>query len=166
MTLAELGWLFTLGVLVHNAEEAVWLPAWSVQAGRWHAPVGAGEFRFAVGVLTLFFVLAAAGASMGGAGSFPAYLMAGCVLTMVLNVVFPHLLATVFMRKYMPGTATALLLTLPLGSLYLKEAITGHHIDPGVFVWAGPLTAVLVAASLPLLFMLGRKIFGSARQRP
>jgi hypothetical protein len=78
MTLAELGWLFTLGVLVHNAEEAVWLPAWSVQAGRWHAPVGAGEFRFAVGVLTLFFVLAAAWASMGGAGSFPAYLMAGC----------------------------------------------------------------------------------------
>jgi hypothetical protein len=33
---------------IHNAEEAVWLPAWSQTAGIWHPPVGAFEFRFAV----------------------------------------------------------------------------------------------------------------------
>lgn len=164
MTLADIGWLFTVGVLVHNAEEALWLPAWSVNAGRWHAPVGAGEFRFAVGALSAMVVVTAFVAPFSPDGGVPVYLMAGWALAMVLNVVFPHLLASVVMRKYMPGTATALLFNLPIGSLYLFTALSGHHVARETLAWAGPLIVAAIAGSIPLLFLLGRKLLGPARK--
>ena len=84
--------------------------------------------------------------------------MAGYVLAMVLNVLMPHVLATVVMRKYMPGTATALLLNLPLGALYLVQALSEQRIQLGVFAWSGPLIALFIVASIPALFALGRRL--------
>ena len=158
MSLTAIGWLFTFGVLVHNTEEALLLPAWSAHAGKWHARVEAAEFRFAVAVLSVLLVVVAAAASQARAGSISAYLMAGYVLAMVLNVLMPHVLATVVMRKYMPGTATALLLNLPLGALYLRQALSEQNIQPGVFAWSGPLIVLFLVASIPVLFALGRKL--------
>lgn len=134
----------------------MWLPAWSEAAGRWHAPVGAAGFRFAVAVLSLLLVVAAAAASISGAGSVAAYAMAGYTLAMVLNVVFPHLLVSLFQRRYMPGTATGLLCNLPLGTLYLIRAISDRQVDPGVFAWAGPLVVAGIGGSIPFLFAAGR----------
>jgi len=158
MPLAAIGWLFTLGVLAHNAEEALWLPAWSAGAGRWHAKVGVAEFRFAVAALSALLVLFAAAASLCEAQSAASYLMAGYVLAMVLNVAVPHVLASVFLRDYMPGTATALLLNLPLGTLYLVRALAERNIEASVFALSGPLVVLTIVASIPLLFALGRKI--------
>jgi hypothetical protein len=158
MSLTTLGWLFTLGVLAHNAEEAWQLPAWSAQAGKWYAPVSAPVFRFAVGVLSGCFVLIAATASFSPAGSIGAYLMAGYVLAMLLNVFMPHVLASVVMRRYMPGTATALLLNLPLGLFYLRRAWSERYIEPHVFGWAGPLVVFGLLAAIPMLFALGRRV--------
>jgi hypothetical protein len=159
MSLETIGWLFTLGVLVHNTEEALYLPGWSAHAGRWHARVEAMEFRFAIFVLSGLLVIFAAAASLSGAGSVSAYLMAGFVLAMVLNVFMPHLLATIFLRKYMPGTITALLLNLPLGVIYLVKALLERNIEPKIFAWSGPLTVLLILASIPALFLVGRKLF-------
>lgn len=84
--------------------------------------------------------------------------MAGYVLAMVLNVVLPHVLATVVMRRYMPGTVTAVLLNFPLGLLYLRQALSKHSIELRVFSWAGPLTVLVFLASILPLLALGRKI--------
>ena len=54
MDFVLLSGLFALAVTLHNLEEALLLPTWSRSAGRWHHPVGAREFRFAVAVLTVF----------------------------------------------------------------------------------------------------------------
>jgi hypothetical protein len=162
MSLTAIGWLFTLGVLAHNTEEALHLPAWSAHAGRWHARVGAAEFRFAVAAFSVLLVIVAAAASLAGAGSVGAYLMAGYVLAMVLNVFMPHVLVTVVMRKYMPGTATALLLNLPLGVLYLRQALAEQIIQPVVLAWSGPLIVLFIGASIPVLFALGRKLYPPA----
>src|SRR5262245_23718629 len=109
MTFFALTWAFVLAVAIHNLEEALWLPAWSRRAGRWHYPVGAPEFRFAVLVLTAAVVAAALLANNGGKGSIGAYLLSGYALAMLLNVVFPHVLASLIRREYAPGTLTALL---------------------------------------------------------
>jgi hypothetical protein len=162
MTLTFLGWLFTAGVVAHNLEEALHLPAWSARAGRWHAPVGKQEFRFAVFVLSALLVVIAASAARAQPGSVSAYLMAGYVLAMVLNVPMPHVLASVFMRQYMPGTATAVLLNLPFGLLYLLQALAQGHIKPRVFYWAGPVVVVCILASIPVLFAIGRRLFQRA----
>lgn len=53
MSMRGLVAVFVLAVLLHNVEEALWLPAWSSSAGRWHAPVSGPEFGFAVSVLSL-----------------------------------------------------------------------------------------------------------------
>lgn len=157
MSLSTIGWLFTLGVLAHNTEEALYLPAWSVRAGRWHAPVGKAEFRFAVVALSVVLIIIVAAASVAEARSVAAYLMAGYVLAMVLNVLMPHMLATIFMRRYMPGIATALLLNLPLGIWYLSRALSERNIELSVFAWSGPLTVLVGVAAIPVLFSLSRK---------
>ena len=158
MSLTTLALVFTLGVLAHNVEEALYLPAWSVRAGRWHVVVGSNEFRFAVVLLSVALVCITAAASLANPGSPASYRLAGYVFAMVLNVVAPHGIATVAMRRYMPGTATAVLFNLPLGCLFLARALSEHFIQLEVFVWSAPLVAIAIVVSIPVLFAVGRKI--------
>lgn len=162
MSLTSIGWLFTVGVLAHNTEEALRLPAWSLHAGKWHARVGPREFRFAVILLSALLIILALASSFTADGSVCAYLMAGYVIAMVLNVFMPHVLATVFMRRYMPGTGTALVFNLPLGLLYLSRALSESRIELHILYWAGPMVVLGILASIPVLLFLGRKWFAAA----
>lgn len=165
MSLIALAWLFTLGVTLHNAEKALFLPAWSKSAGRWHARVGSRDFAFAVVVLSLVLVAFAGAATLAGSRSAWTYLFTGYVLTMVANAVIPHTLVTLTQRRYMPGTATALLLNLPLGLLFLKQAIAERFVEWPTIVWVAPLVALAIVASIPALFAAGRCLFGGKHAR-
>jgi len=158
MSLPTLGWLLTLGVVLHNTEEALYLPAWSTLAGKWYRPIAARTFRIAIilfsGIILFLTALTSHSASNGAA----AYIMAGYVLAMVLNALFPHVLATLVSGRYMPGTATALLLNAPLGLLYLHQALAQHRIDLRTFLWTGPAIVLAIVMILPLLFAIGRKL--------
>ena len=152
-----LSWLFAVAITLHNLEEALWLPGWSQSAGRWHHPVGAREFRFAVGVLTALAYVAAYLSVVSGKETLGAYFIAGYALAMLLNVFFPHLLATLIMRRYAPGTATALLLNLPVTLLLLYQGVLQGYIRLSTFVWAGPLVVAAILGTIPLLFAIGRR---------
>jgi hypothetical protein len=168
MNFVLLSWLFALAVTLHNVEEGWLLPVWSRSAGRWHQPVGTGEFRFAVGILTVLAYLAAGLSASGGKESVGTYLLAGYALAMLLNVVFPHVLATIALRRYAPGTATALLLNLPVTVLLLSTAIQAGYIQLAQFLWVGPLVTAGLLGTIPLLFALGRwllKLRKSSSQR-
>jgi hypothetical protein len=165
LPLAVLGWLFTLGVLLHNTEEALYLPAWSSYKSKWCMPVEARVFRLAAGIFSALLVILTTIASLSHPQSVAAYLMAGYVLAMLLNVLAPHALATLFTRSCMPGTASAVLLNLPLGSLYLCRALSEHSIEPHVFIWSGPLTVLTILASIPALFALARKFHSIPREK-
>jgi F0F1-type ATP synthase assembly protein I len=156
MSLSTLGWLFTLGVLAHNTEEMVSLPAWAARNVRWRVRVGNGAFRFAAAVQSLILVVLASAAFSSEPQSIFAYLFAGFVFAMVVNVFAPHVFASLALRKYMPGTATALLLNLPLGVLFLQRALGEGFVAWDTLVWAAPATALLVLLSIPVLFFLGR----------
>lgn len=158
MNFILLAWLFALAITLHNLEEALLLPAWSQRAGRWHHPLGAGEFRFTVVVLTVFAYIAAWLAVIHGKESMGAYLLAGYALTMLLNVLFPHVVATVVMRRYAPGTLTALLLNLPVTLLLLHRGFQDGYIHSQRFMWVGPLVVVGIMVSIPVLFALGRRL--------
>jgi hypothetical protein len=97
-------------------------------------------------------------ASGAAARNFPAYLFAGYVLAMTLNAIIPHLALTIVMRRYMPGTATALLLNLPFGILYLRLSLMRQHVSLHTFFWAGPLVVLAFLASLPILFAISRRL--------
>jgi hypothetical protein len=158
MIFFALTWLFVLAVAVHNLEEALLLPAWTQQRSRWHYPVGAREFRFAVIVLTAAAAATALAANFGGKGSAGAYLVCGYALAMLLNVLFPHVLATLVLREYAPGTLTAVLLNLPACALLLNHALREHYIEARTFLWAGPSMVLAIVAAIPLLFAVGRRL--------
>ncbi len=152
---------FALSVTTHNMEEALLLPAWSQTAGKWHHPVGTREFRFAVVVLTILAYLAVLMAAMQGKESIGAYFLSGYALAMLLNVVFPHVMATAVTRRYAPGTLTALLLNLPVTVLLIRQSLLEGYVHLQKFVWAGPLVVVIIMLSIPILFAAGRRIPGS-----
>ena len=177
-------WFFVIGALVHNAEEALYLPAWSRRLAAEHGcglradekrrlpawsrrfgplrrPVPPAPFRFAVAVLSLLLVAAAAAATLQGPLSLGAYLFSGYVFAMVANVFVPHLAATIALRRYMPGTATALALDLPLGVLCLRRALSSGFVRPAAFVVAAAAATLVLAASIPALLALGRRIWRS-----
>src|SRR5690606_1529477 len=114
-----LSWLFVGAVALHNLGEAVWLSAWSRTVARWHTPISEFAFRFAVAVLTLLAAGAAWLALAQGPESLGAYIVSGYALAMLINVILPHVAATVALRSYAPGTATALILIAPVTILLI-----------------------------------------------
>jgi hypothetical protein len=158
MSLSFLGWLFALGVVTHNIEEAVLFPALSVRFGRWYASLRPRAFRFAAIVLSAVVLAAALLASLGGARSVGAYLITGYAFAMVLNAFVPHVMATIALRAYVPGTATALLLNLPLGSWLLYRSFVEGYVQPTAFAIVGPVIILSLLASIPLLFTVGEKL--------
>lgn len=158
MTFAEWQWLFPLVITVHNLEEAVWLPAWSQRAGRWHRPVEPFAFRFAVAVLTVLAYAATVWSAVGGPESIGAYLLSGYALAMLLNVFLPHLLATVALHSYMPGLATALVFNLPVTAGLLQAAFVEGYVKLPMFVYYAVPVCLGLVASIPVLFAVGRKI--------
>ena len=159
MTLPVLAALFIGGVLLHNAEEARWLPAWSGRAGRWHPKVGPREFRFAVTVLSAILVAVALAAASEGPGSAAAYLFFGYVFAMAANAVMPHLVGSLATRSYMPGTGTGLGLNLPVGAWLLQRGLAEGWVALGTLAWVAPAVALSLVAAIPLLFALGRRLF-------
>jgi len=153
-------WLFTAGVCLHNAEEGYFAVAFSERASRLHWRIHPTAFRVALAALSGVFVCVAVAATIGGPRSIGAYLIAGVALAMVVNAFAPHLTATIASRRYAPGTATAIALNLPLGVMLICSSLKYGDVDPAVFVYAGPITAIGVLALVPPFVLLARKVTG------
>ncbi len=154
MKFKTLTWLFAISISIHNFEEAVYLPNWSKSAGYWHHPVEASEFYFAVIILTLFAYVSVFLAVRGGLKNLGAYLVSGYALSMLLNVFFPHLLATIVMWQYAPGTGTGLLLNLPVTTMLIYKALKEGYIEKAKFFVIGPLIVLGILGSIPVLFSI------------
>ena len=159
VNLVDLSWSFTAAVILHNVEEALFLPSWSEQARRWYSPVSKGAFRFAAAVVSLAFVILTLAASLETASTPVRYLFAGYVVAMLVNAAIPHLVVTVALRRYMPGTITAWLLVVPMGCLYLWSAVQTSAVEVRTLLWVSPLVALCLLATIPVLFRLGRHLF-------
>ncbi len=159
MTIAVRVAFFVVAVLLHNAEEALWLPRWSMRAGRWYRPIGAAPFQFGVVVLSALLVAVAVAGLASGPHSLPAYLLFGYVFAMAANALFPHLVVSIAMRKYMPGTATGVLLNLPIGSALLYHAVAEDWVSLGTLAWAAPAVAAALVLAIPVLLGVGRRLF-------
>ena len=163
MTLEAVSVLFVLGVLAHNAEEAIFLPRWSRRTGAWHRPVGSLQFGFAVAAFSALLLLAALLAFAGGPHSIGAYLLCGFAFAMAVNALVPHLAATVVERRYMPGTATGLAFNLPLGVWLLRQAIAESWAEVETLLWAAPLVGLLLMGLIPVLLAAGARFAASRR---
>lgn len=148
--------LFLLGFSLHNLEEAIWLPAWSKHAKPFHPEVKKNEFHFAViivtaiGYLLTFFHFSSDNIIVQS-------IYYGFILMMVLNVLFPHLVATIILKRYAPGLITGLLLNLPFGVFLIQQGLSHGGNLLYIFAAALVLTAIILML-INLLFKVGGKI--------
>ncbi len=155
LTFEQLFFLFPIAVTLHNLEEAALLPDWSQNAGRWHPPVKKIPFRFAVLILTLLAYVFTYFGVMGGKQSLGVYLLSGYALVMLVNVFFPHLLSAIWLRRYVPGLATGLALTLPVCSAILFLVLKSGYVSLWPMILTGVLFTVGILVLIRLLFKIG-----------
>ncbi len=155
MSYRNLLWLFPIGVTLHNAEEAIWLPGWSKCAVLWHNPVTPGSFRFAAAVLTLLAFALTWLCTVSGKQTVWAYLVVGYMIAVLVNAVFPHIAFTVALRSYMPGTATAMALNLPVLSLLVAIAFREGYVSGEKAIAYSVGVAALLLASIRILLKTG-----------
>ena len=158
MSFGNLQWLFPIVVTLHNAEEAIWLPSWSKRAVLWHSPVSPGSFRFSVAVLTvLAFVITWLSAELGKQTVW-AYLVFGCMVVTLANVLIPHVALTVALRSYMPGVATGVVLNLPVLSLLVVMALKEGYVSGAKAAEYSVGVAGLLLLFIPALFKSGKAL--------
>ena len=73
------------------------------------------------------------------------FALSGFALAMAVNAFFPHLAVSIAKRSYCPGTATGLLLNLPLGVLVVREQLVQTAVPANEFWRQTLLYAVLLA---------------------
>lgn len=132
--LRPLLWGVPLCMTAHNAEEALGIgeligpverfPPRLAGVRRFVFLGGPRRFLIAAALLTLGTWAVAALATRGEAydpllGGILVAVQAG----LLLNALVPHLLLSVWMRRYTPGVATALLLNVPFGIYLLHRAL-------------------------------------------
>ncbi|WP_424358420.1 HXXEE domain-containing protein [Methanocella sp. MCL-LM] len=153
-----LGLLFLLSFTLHNLEEALWMPKWKQDKIRFLKPAPKNEFYFALIVLTSLSYLAVCLLAFYPEQRFFTYIFAGFLGAMTFNAIFPHLAATIALRKYAPGVITAVLLMLPINGLILFYMASNGVLSVYEIVLSTLGVGIPMAASLPLLFWIGRKL--------
>lgn len=147
--------LFLLSFTLHNIEEGIWLPRWSENAGKYYVKVSNRQFHFALIVITILgYMLTFISLLFGKSFEVVKYIYLGFILMMCFNSIFPHLLLTIVLRKYAPGTLTGLLLNLPIGLVIINRSLeSGMKLS--LIILVSMVVTCLTVASLRPLFKLG-----------
>ncbi|MBL0265058.1 MAG: HXXEE domain-containing protein [Leptospiraceae bacterium] len=149
--------LFLLGFSLHNIEEALWLPQWSQNILAFINQCQIMNFFAVIMVTAIGYLFTFQYFVFGSTYAIAKFAYLGFILMMVFNTFFPHILSTIYLKKYAPGTLTALLLNFPIGSYLIFKEI--HSLEDLQFLLIS--TAVISIAILILinfLFKIGKSI--------
>ncbi|MFL0504484.1 HXXEE domain-containing protein [Ureibacillus sp. 179-F W5.1 NHS] len=150
--------LFLFAITLHNLEEALWLPTWSQHSSKFHRPVGKNEFHFAVIVITSLAYLSSFLYLCYPNLTFIKYILIGFLGSMVVNAIFPHLLATILLKRYAPGVVTGVLLNIPINSLIILRFIQGNEITITGLILSTIIVGIVLLSLIPVLFKVGKSI--------
>ncbi|WP_035777017.1 HXXEE domain-containing protein [Clostridium arbusti] len=149
--------LFLFSIALHNIEEALWLPQWSKNAMKFHKQVEKNEFHFAVLVITLIAYLCTSLFIFFPNVLLLKYFYFGFVGAMIINTIFPHLIATIFLKKYSPGLITGVSLQIPVDCLIIVNSINNGIINFYILLLSIIIVGVFLLSIIPILFRMGRK---------
>jgi hypothetical protein len=149
---------FPLAITLHNIEEALWLPQWSQHAAKYHKPVEKNEFHFALIIITALAYLITFFRMIFPDDVFIGWVFYGFLGVMIINTLFPHLVATIALKKYAPGLLTGLFLIVPINSLLIHRAIAIGFTTMTQVIIASFVVGILLILIIPLLFRAGRKL--------
>ena len=147
---------FCVAITIHNIEEALWLPEWSQSASSFQQPVTANEFHFAVLIITLLAYVCSFLYVRFHNSKLLKWAFSGFLGSMVLNAIFPHLLATIVTKTYAPGVVTGLLLNIPINTIILYKLHKQHVITKKEIAISTVVVGGVLLAIIPVLFAIGR----------
>ena len=107
-------------------------------------PPAASELRLALLLLTVLAFAVTALSAKKGPQSVWAYLTFGYIVAMWVNVLAPHLPASVIFFSYTPGVVTALLINLPVMSYLAVRAMAEQWVSG----WKAAIAAIAVPTVL------------------
>ena len=152
-------WLSPLAFTIHNLEEAATMPAFWERAGRLRPPVEAPALWFALAVITGAAWLLAWAAGRSERSPWRR-IEAGWWGMVLLNVLFPHVLGSLYLLEYAPGVVTAVVLNLPVHAYLLREELRTGTLAPRAAVLATAGVSAVVLGSIPVLLGIGRIALG------
>lgn len=148
-------WL-AVAYTIHNLEEWIWQPGWA--PADFEPPVGAFAFRFALVVVTAGAWIVAWYASRAAPTRLAVRAGVAAAGILLLNVPFPHVLATLWFGQYAPGVVSAVAINLWLAPLVLRAALREGRVSPREAVLSTVVGGSAVLAVLPLLLLVGRAL--------
>jgi len=156
--------LFGIGVTLHNLEEAVYWPDWA----RSNLTLPFEPSRKIYWILAVL-VSVAIWVPIAGVCVLPhdprfQSLLSGFALAMAVNAVFPHLALSLIKHSYSPGTATGMLLNLPLGAWLLRQHLSAVATS-ATQVWRDAVLYALLLAAGSLGCLYGGHAVFAARKR-
>lgn len=160
MDFRRLQWLFPIAVVLHNAEEAIWMPGWEADHAA-QLPIavpGAAKVRLALFVLTVAVLVVTALSARKGPGTIWAYLTFGYIVAILANVFVPHVPAAMLFRGYVPGLITAVAINLPLMSYLVVRAIRDGWVRGRKAVASAVAVPAALAGLIAMLFTSGKII--------
>jgi hypothetical protein len=148
-------WLFPIAVTLHNSEEALSMPKWVAAHSR-PLPVhpGATKIWFGLLLLTLAAFAVTYLSARKGKGSLWAYLLFGYAVAMLVNVLIPHIPATLVFREYTPGVVTAVLINLPIMGILLFQAVREQWVSGTKAIAYALLVPLTIGVAISVLFAL------------
>ncbi len=149
---------FPLAITLHNIEEALWLPQWSHHASKYHKPVEKNEFHFALIIITTLAYLVTFFRIILPDFVFISWMFYGFLGAMMINAIFPHLVATVALQKYAPGLFTGIFLIIPINSTLIYRAVDIGFITITEVAIATVAVGILLILIIPLLFRAGGRL--------
>jgi hypothetical protein len=147
----KIAWIPAITETIHNIEEAIWLPAWSADAGLWNGHVTADQFRFAVAAVTLLVYAIIYYYTRNG-NNFSTRLYCGTLVIIFVNVFVPHLAASVITASYSPGVLSGIILNVPVTLYLLRSGLREKLFTYSTIASGTALTAVIMLLVIALSF--------------
>jgi hypothetical protein len=105
---------------LHNLEEVFSMEKWSKSIPKSiHPPVTTAQFSIAIALFTLLGFVVVLSKDYYPSEDIYLLFVSGFAGMLFLNTFFPHLIATIYLRKYAPGVITGLLINAPLTAIIL-----------------------------------------------
>ena len=136
---------------LHNIEEVFGMEKWTKSIPSFiHQPVTTRQFAIAVGLFTLLGFVIILTKNYYQTEMQYLYMVSGFAGMLFLNVFIPHLIATIYLKKYAPGAITGLLINLPLTTIILCTIIKSQKltiIQVSISVIIGGIIGIVLAFS-------------------
>lgn len=150
--------LFLFSITLHNIEEALWIPRWSRYTEKFGKQVSGDEFHFAVLVITILSYLATGLFIFFPENLILKYFFFGFMGAMMFNIIFPHLILTIILKKYSPGLITGIFLIMPFNSLIIISSLNNSIINLSEVIISTIVVGIFLLILIPILEKIGGKL--------